>query len=98
MEAAVKCGVKKVVLTSSVAAITDHPVKKYTEEDWNKESSLTRNPYYYSKTLAEEAAWKFVNERPEAKNLKLVVINVRHYCPVTIHLASTHRLISVSFR
>jgi nucleoside-diphosphate-sugar epimerase len=77
MEAAVKHGVKKIVLTSSMAAITDSPVKKYTEADWNEKSSLTRNPYYYSKTLAEKAAWDFVKDRDDAKDLKLVVINVR---------------------
>jgi len=65
--------VKKVVLTSSVAAITDSPVEGhlYTENDWNTESSLDRNPYYYSKKVAEEAAWNFV----KGKNFELIVIN-----------------------
>ena len=37
------------------------PLAVYDEEDWNKESSLSRNPYYYSKRLAEEKAyaWHF---------------------------------------
>lgn len=50
--------VKKVVLTSSVAAIGDHfeNGRVYTENDWNQTSSLKRMPYYYSKTLAEKAA------------------------------------------
>jgi len=67
--------VKKVVLTSSLAAITDSPIngKVYSEEDWNKESSLTRNPYYYSKVLAEEAAWNFMKEKKPS--FELVVIN-----------------------
>jgi len=57
--------VKKIVITSSVAAITDspNPNKTYTEEDWNNESSLTRNPYYYSKKLAEETAWKYLKDK-----------------------------------
>jgi len=42
-----------------MAAITDSPIKKYTESDWNETSSLTRNAYYYSKKLAEESAWNF---------------------------------------
>jgi len=65
--------VKKVILTSSVAAITDSPIDGhiYTEKDWNTESSLSRNPYYYSKKLAEEAAWNFV----KGKSFELVVIN-----------------------
>lgn len=42
--------VKKIVLTSSVAAVFDEPISGhiYTEKDWNKTSSLMRNPYYYS--------------------------------------------------
>eukprot|EP01080_Neovahlkampfia_damariscottae_P003983 gene3983-7239_t len=67
--------VKKVVLTSSVVAMTDSPNPKitYTENDWNNDSSLTRNPYDYSKKLAEEAAWKFMKEKKP--NFDLVVIN-----------------------
>lgn len=67
--------VKRVVLTSSMAAITDEPNSDHvlTESDWNTKSSLERNPYYYSKTLAERAAWEFVEkERP---GFDLVVIN-----------------------
>ena len=67
--------VKRVVLTSSVAAITDAPEADHvlTEADWNEQSSLERNPYYYSKTLAERAAWDFVEA--EAPSFDLVVIN-----------------------
>ena len=69
--------VKRVVLTSSMAAIQDSPEDKtYTEEDWNETSTLKRNPYYFSKAEAERAAWKFVED--EARNttgFDLVVIN-----------------------
>ena len=66
--------VKRVVLTSSVAAITDEPDGQVlTEADWNTRSSLTRNPYYYSKTLAERAAWDFMEREKPA--FDLVVIN-----------------------
>lgn len=67
--------VRRVVLTSSMAAVTDEPEsdRVLTEDDWNTRSSLERNPYYYSKTLAERAAWEFVeSERP---GFDLVVIN-----------------------
>lgn len=66
--------VRRVVLTSSMAAITDEPDGRVlTEADWNTESSLTRNPYYYSKAMAERAAWAFVErERPR---FGLVAIN-----------------------
>ena len=58
-------GVKRVVLTSSIAAVTDQPDSSviYTEKEWNRLSSLKRNPYHYSKTLAEQAAWKFIKEK-----------------------------------
>jgi dihydroflavonol-4-reductase len=57
--------VTRVVLTSSMAAVTDEPEsdRVLTEADWNTKSSLERNPYYYSKTLAERAAWDFVKQR-----------------------------------
>ncbi|MCC6808150.1 MAG: aldehyde reductase [Deltaproteobacteria bacterium] len=67
-------GVKRVVLTSSCAAITDAPDGRVlTEADWNEKSSLTRNPYYYSKTVAERAAWAFVEK--EKPSFDLVTIN-----------------------
>jgi dihydroflavonol-4-reductase len=66
--------VRRVVLTSSVAAITDHADGHLnTEADWNTRSSLTRNPYYFSKTLAEQAAWSFIDRsRP---GFDLVAVN-----------------------
>jgi nucleoside-diphosphate-sugar epimerase len=57
--------VKRVVVTSSVAAIfgdtadlqeLDHD--RFTEEDWNTNSTPTHQPYSYSKTIAEREAWK----------------------------------------
>ena len=73
--AAAKAGVRRVVLTSSVAAITDEPPQDHalTEADWNEKSSLTRNPYYYSKALAERAAWDFV--RDAKPSFDLIAIN-----------------------
>ena len=53
--------VRRIVLTSSMAAITDEPDGRVlTENDWNDKSSLTRNPYYFSKAEAERAAWAFM--------------------------------------
>jgi dihydroflavonol-4-reductase len=67
--------VRRVVLTSSMAAVTDEPEngRVLTEVDWNTKSSLERNPYYYSKTLAEQGAWNFIAEH--APSFDLVVIN-----------------------
>lgn len=76
LESCRKAGtVKRVVLTSSMAAITDEPDSDhvYTEADWNDRSSLDRNPYYYSKTLAERAGWSFLEEKKPS--FDLVVIN-----------------------
>lgn len=76
LEAAIASGtIKRIVLTSSVAAITDEPdsTKVFTERDWNTRSSLHRHPYHYSKTLAERAAWDLIARRkPE---FDLVTIN-----------------------
>lgn len=76
LTACMKAGsLKRVVLTSSMAAITDEPDSDHvlTESDWNIKSSLKRNPYYYSKVCAERAAWQFMQEQKPA--FDLVVIN-----------------------
>ena len=64
--------VKRVVVTSSFAAVTDEPQGTFDETNWNEASSLTRNPYYFSKVAAERAAWDFVAGQP---GFDLVVIN-----------------------
>lgn len=76
LESCMKSGlVKRVIITSSIAAITDEPdsMKVFTEKDWNTMSSLERNPYHYSKTLAERAAWDFIMRKKPG--FDLVVIN-----------------------
>lgn len=67
--------IKRVVVTSSMAAITDEPDENHvlTEADWNEKSSLGRNPYYYSKTVAEREAWAIAERTKPAWDL--VVIN-----------------------
>lgn len=57
--------VKRVVLTSSVAAIYGDAADLastgngcFSEEHWNETSSERHQPYSYSKTLAERLAWK----------------------------------------
>jgi len=68
LEACKKVGVKRVVLTSSCAAITcqtqmENPEafknKVWTEKDWNEKSTLEKGPYRLSKYLAEKSAWDF---------------------------------------
>ncbi|MGH8778512.1 NAD-dependent epimerase/dehydratase family protein [Paraburkholderia sp.] len=71
--------VKRVVLTSSCAAIygdsadlDNTPNGIFTEEIWNTSSSLKHQPYSYSKTLAEQEAWKIVKKQ---NRWDLVAIN-----------------------
>jgi len=69
-------GVKRVVLTSSFAAIGygHKPREKpFDEGDWTDLSSPKLAPYVKSKTLAERAAWDFVAR--EGRGLELCVIN-----------------------
>src|SRR6266852_3296250 len=69
-------GVKRVVLTSSFAAIGyGHKVREtpFTEADWTDPNGDDVAPYTKSKTLAERAAWDFLAR--EGGSLELSVIN-----------------------
>jgi dihydroflavonol-4-reductase len=70
-----KHNVKKVVLTSSVAAIFDTLEEKtdYDETDWSDPENPSISHYAKSKTLAEKAAWDFVDNEDNA--FELAVIN-----------------------
>lgn len=67
-------GLKRVVITSSCAAVTDEPRSDhvFTEEDWNTTSTLERNPYYFSKVQAEKAGWAFVQQKKPSWDLVAV--------------------------
>ncbi|MBX3067237.1 MAG: aldehyde reductase [Cryobacterium sp.] len=75
LAAARDAGAERVVLTSSFAAIgygkppIDRP---YTEEDWTDPSGKV-STYVKSKTLAEQAAWDFIER--EGGKLQLAVVN-----------------------
>jgi nucleoside-diphosphate-sugar epimerase len=69
-------GVKRVVLTSSFAAIGyghDPQQLPFTETTWTDLDHGHVAPYVKSKTLAERAAWDFI--RQEGEGLELAVIN-----------------------
>ena len=70
-----KHNVKKVVLTSSVAAIFETGTEKvfYDENDWSDPNSSKISNYAKSKTLAEKAAWDFVEQ--ENNPFEFTVIN-----------------------
>jgi len=66
--------VKKVVLTSSVAAVSGVSKMKegyiFSESDWNTDGTPETEPYRYSKYIAEKAAW----DHNEGKSWKLITI------------------------
>ena len=64
--------VKRIVLTSSVAAIHGDNADielvkggKFTEKEWNVTSSAEHQPYAYSKTIAEKEAWAIAKEQDQ---------------------------------
>jgi dihydroflavonol-4-reductase len=73
--AALDAGARRVVVTSSVAAIRntgEPPNRPMTEEDWTDAENPGLTPYTRSKTIAEQAAWGLVNERGERERLAVV--------------------------
>ena len=75
LKAASKAGVKRVVITSSVAAIMYGTNKQgvFNEEDWTDPNSKTTNVYAKSKTLAEQAAWDFMKQDTSGMELSTVL-------------------------
>ena len=76
LRASRSAGVKRVVLTSSFAAIGyGHPPQKapFDETNWTDPKAKDLAPYVKSKTLAERAAWNFI--ATEGGGLELCVIN-----------------------
>ena len=78
LRAAHNAGVKRVILTSSVAAIygNDLPagINDFDETMWTDVNHpIGRVPYTKSKTLAEKAAWDYI--AAEAPELELTTIN-----------------------
>jgi hypothetical protein len=78
----VKAGVTRIVVTSSIAAVgppqewivdpsSADKEKVFTEEDWNKTSTLESGAYRLSKRLAEEKAWEIAKE----SGISLTVLN-----------------------
>lgn len=71
--------VKRVILTSSCAAIysdnidlKNTPKGVFTEEIWNESASADHRPYSYSKVLAEKEAWSIYKSQ---NKWDLVVLN-----------------------
>lgn len=77
LRAAHAAGIRRVVLTSSSAAVTNvaRPpgTSRFDETDWSDPSWSGISPYSKSKTLAERAAWDFVEST--APEMEITAIN-----------------------
>ena len=77
LRAAQKAGVKRVVLVSSVAAVIsghERENRVFTESDWT-DTAKTNYAYAKSKTLAERAAWEFIQSAENQNGMELVSVN-----------------------
>ena len=96
LRAARDAGARRVVLTSSFAAVgyTPKPGAEYDEDDWTDPDTPGLAPYPRSKAVAERAAWE-IAER-EGGDTELVVVNPTFVLgpTLTLHL-STLRLIEM---
>ncbi|TMV85224.1 NAD-dependent epimerase/dehydratase family protein, partial [Thioclava sp. BHET1] len=74
LRAARDAGVRRVVLTSSFAAIGYGKGRRgtFNETDWTDPTDPTLQPYQVSKTLAERAAWDFINREGSGMELATV--------------------------
>jgi nucleoside-diphosphate-sugar epimerase len=75
LRAARDAGARRVVLTSSFAAVgySPKPGAEYTEADWTDPGTQGLPAYPLSKTIAERTAWDFVNR--EGGDTELVTVN-----------------------
>jgi nucleoside-diphosphate-sugar epimerase len=73
LRAARDAGARRVVLTSSFAAVgyTPKPGAEFTEDDWTDPDTPGLAPYPRSKAIAERAAWDLMN----GARTELVVVN-----------------------
>ena len=77
LKAAAAAGVRRVVLTSSLAAVVegyDDYHRSFDEKNWTQLDHKPR-AYAFSKTLAERAAWDFVKNLGPGAAMDLAVIN-----------------------
>ena len=99
LRAARDAGARRVVLTSSFAAIgyTQKPGAEFTEDDWTDPDMPGLPPYPRSKTIAERAAWDFMGS--EGGTTELVVANPTFILgpPLTAEAGSSMYLIKAMF-
>jgi nucleoside-diphosphate-sugar epimerase len=76
LRAARDAGAKRVVMTSSFAAVgygKDKTERTYTEQDWSNLGGRAMSAYTKSKTIAERAAWDFVAKEGGGLELSTVL-------------------------
>ena len=99
LRAARDAGARRVVLTSSFAAIgyTPKPGAEFTEDDWTDPDMPGLPPYPRSKTIAERAALDFM--RAEGGGTELVVVNPTFILgpPLTAATGSSMYLVKAMF-
>jgi nucleoside-diphosphate-sugar epimerase len=99
LRAARDAGARRVVLTSSFAAIgyTPKPGGEFTEDDWTDPDMPGLAPYPRSKTVAERAAWDFI--QAEGGGTELTVINPTFILgpPLTAETGSSMFLVKAMF-
>ncbi len=76
LSAAKSAKIKKVVLTSSLAAVTgcDGEEREFNESDWTNPDDPRIDSYTKSKVCAELEAWKFVDSAEHDDIFKLIVL------------------------
>ncbi|MDG2034302.1 MAG: aldehyde reductase [Rhodospirillales bacterium] len=76
LRAAKQAGVKRVVLTSSIVAMmASMKTGTFGPDDWTDIDSPDISTYMKSKTLAEKAAWDFINQQVDETPMELTVIS-----------------------
>lgn len=76
LKAAQQAKVKRVVLTSSTAAMCSHMYHgEFNHDSWTDLSDNNMSTYARSKTMAEKAAWDFFHHQQGPHKIELVVIN-----------------------
>jgi len=96
LRSATKAAAARVVLTSSAVAIfypSGRPVGHiYSEEDFTDETRSDLTPYFKSKTIAEKAAWDFIESTPGAPELVAINPSFVQGPAVDADLSTSHEL------
>jgi nucleoside-diphosphate-sugar epimerase len=93
--AARAAGARRVVMTSSFAAVGYSPkaVRDYTEDDWTDPDTPGLPPYPRSKAIAERAAWDSMERHPG--DMELVVLNPTFIIGPTLVTALRSSLVAI---